>query len=209
MDKQQQVERMFRVYRDPERLRDVLRLRTPASREESEKGRYGRCPVLGCSAHGTESSPLDLHHIIPRSHSVARKDDYTNHLYLCGDFFPKNHHKALHGEATLGYRDWKHLGVFDALLPSEEPSQNQQLPPATTDQVEAVLQLVRTDPLASALFLSNPSLVVEYGSKNGYLPFLFTLGKNDLERIYSFYREKDEWNPLKRLLKPKMPLGSG
>lgn len=72
-----------------------------------------------------------------------------------------------------------------------------------------MLQLVRTDPLASALFLSNPSLVVEYGSKNGYLPFVVTLGKTDLERIHSFYREKDEWNPLKRLLKPKMPLGSG
>lgn len=101
------------LYRDHERFWQVLSVKKPKTREESEAQRYGKCACPGCAAVGTRAKPLDLHHIVPRSHSKELIDEFTNHVYLCGDFFEKNHHKALHHERTSGWKDWKQLNVFE------------------------------------------------------------------------------------------------
>lgn len=198
--KQQQLLKAFRIHRDPERLRDLLKLRMPKSIEESKRERFAKCAFPKCSAYGTVDHPLDLHHVLPRSQSKNKIDDFTNHLYLCGDFFPRNHHKGLHGEATLGRRDWEELGIFAVHESAVErpPEMAIAAPAADSDDL---LHLLRRDSMAMNLYRSNPNLTLDYGIKNGYLPLGYSLGEEEKRRISSLLREKEEWNPKSILLR--------
>jgi len=200
--KQQQLSKAFEIHRDPERLRGLLKLCMPRSLEESRKERFGKCAHPRCFAYGTEDHPLDLHHVLPRSQSRSRIDDYKNHLYLCGDFFPKNHHKGLHGQATLGRRDWEDLGVF-AVQETAVERPPEEIVAAKAADLNDLLYLLRRDAMAMNLYRSNPNLTLDYGIKNGYLPLDYSLGEEEKKRISSLLREKEEWNP-KSILFPKM-----
>lgn len=159
--KQAQIARTHRIHRNPDALRAILRLAAPQTREESEARRYGKCSVPSCGAVGTSDQPLDLHHIIPRSQSRARIDDFTNHVYLCGDFFPKNHHKGLHGEATPGRVDWQRLGVA-AAPDCQEPLANV----ASVDEVVfALVKLISRDRIANVLLSKNIDDLINYAKK--------------------------------------------
>lgn len=162
--KQEQANRNFRTYRDPEKLRELLRLKMPDTLEASQSERYGRCAHPKCAAYGTIDHPLDLHHVIPRSQSVARQHDFQNHLYLCGDFFFKNHHKALHGEDTPGREDWKSLGIFDDIQ-DEEPCSAEKIP------VGMILKiLMDRDHMARVLYRKDPALLVDYARRKNLVP---------------------------------------
>ena len=160
--KELQIDRNFRTFRNPEKLRKLLRLKMPETIEQSLAERYGRCAHPSCVAYGTMDHPLDMHHVVPKSQSGALQDDFTNHLYLCGDFFHKNHHKALHGEATPGRADWIALGVFDEHL--HDPLSEDEI--GCKQPVGQILKaLMEKDHMARVLYKTDPKLLVEYAQK--------------------------------------------
>ena len=102
------------LHRHPERLRAYLQLAIPATRAASRAERFGKCAFPNCRVVGTREHPLELHHVEPRSQSPGRRDDFRNHLYLCGDFHDRDHHGGLHGEQVPGRHDWERIGVRGA-----------------------------------------------------------------------------------------------
>lgn len=112
--KQSQLARNFGVSRDPHELRALLRLQMPKTLEESRTERFKKCAVPSCFFHGTVEHPLDLHHVVPRSQSKSLIDEFTNHLYLCGDFFKRI--------TTRRYMEMQHreekIGKNSELFPS-------------------------------------------------------------------------------------------
>jgi len=161
--KAEQISRQFRVHRDPERLRKLLKIAVSSTREESEQDRYRKCAHPHCVAIGSHDRPLDLHHIVPRSQSVGLIDEYTNHIYLCGDFFQKNHHKALHGEETPGKKDWISLGIF-----GDWNAEHSCAEPTTVDNAgQRLVELAMTDSIASVLLRSNVEFALDYAKKKG------------------------------------------
>lgn len=194
--KQSQLARNFGVSRDPHELRALLRLQMPKTLEESRAERFKKCAVPSCFAHGTVEHPLDLHHVVPRSQSKSRIDDFTNHLYLCGDFFPNNHHKAIHGLATPGKKHWEELGIFgkdfSEAIPCEEIM-------ATEAQFSALLAFAAKDSMARILLRSNVSAAISYAITRGVVES-FSVLSEDNKKTLSLWREKDvPWTSLQRL----------
>ena len=160
-----QVEQTRKVHRNPEQLRRILKNLTPKTLEQSQQLRYGKCSIPQCISYGTPDHPLDLHHIIPRSQSSAHRDEFTNHLYICGDFFPRNHHKAIHGEATPGLEDLQKLGFFGSWEADGEPP-----PLRTLDETGPVLlQFTQTDSIARSLLSTNVEYLLDYAIKRGII----------------------------------------
>jgi len=198
--KQSQLARTFGVSRTSENLRAFLRLTMPKTIEQSKSERFGKCAMPTCFAYGSENHPLDLHHVLPRSQSKERIDDFTNHLYLCGDFFPKNHHKGIHGERTPGWADWKQLGIFDDSIPEDaEP------PRAATDEdIRRLLQYASQDVIVAGLLRSRPAAAIEYLLARGNISFTYIPDSIQYSYIKEQFRERNVWNPLKRIY-PKIP----
>ena len=186
--------------RTPESLRAFLRLSMPANLEQSKSERFGKCAMPTCVSYGSTDHPLDLHHVVPRSQSKERSDDFTNHLYLCGDFFPKNHHQGLHGERTPGWIDWKQLGVFDHSMPEETVVANI----ATDEDIRRLLQCAVQDVIVAGLLRSRPVAAIEYLLARGTISFPFIPDSIQYNYIKEQLRERNEWNPLKRIY-PKIP----
>lgn len=183
--KHNQIARSHRIHRNPERLRALLHLKPSQSSEESQMLRFGLCSVPNCHALGTESHPLDLHHIIPRSQSIERIHDHNNHLYLCGDFFPNNHHKALHGEATKGKNDWIALGIFGDWA-AEEPCED----PANSGPVwPSLLHLAQMDRIAAVLLKSNIDYALDYAIKKNVLLPGSTVSSEDILYIQKYIQD--------------------
>lgn len=160
--KSDQTGRQRKIYRNHEEIWEFLHLRKPTSQEESEAMRYGKCACPLCPARGTVDRPLDLHHIVPRSQSKELANNFLNHLYVCGDFFPGNHHKALHGEMTQGRKDWLALGVFSAFPPDMIPR---------VSEAEALIDLAVRDTIARALLLTQENITsfLDYARKQGVM----------------------------------------
>lgn len=164
------------VHRDPGKLAIILKKPLATSIEDSQEQRYKKCSIPKCIARGTIDRPLDLHHVIPRSQSVAFQNDFRNHLYVCGDLFPKNHHKALHGEATPGLEDLQKLGFFGPWKADEEPS-----PSRTLDETgPALLQFTQTDAIARSLLSTNVEYLLDYAIKRGIISPDITLSNNNV-----------------------------
>lgn len=179
-----QIARRHRIHRNPERLRALLRLQAPRSQEESAAQRYGKCAHPLCGAVGTSERPLDLHHIIPRSQSRTMVDEVTNHLYLCGDFFGANHHKALHGESTPGKADWLAIGIFGDWV-AEAPCVE---PPRVDDTGARLVQLSGTDRIASALLKRDIFTAYDYAIKKGLFPKNSILYPEDIKYITEYLK---------------------
>lgn len=156
--KKQQLYKHLPTYRNHEEIWQFLGLSIPTSKEESQAMRYKKCACPPCPNYGTIDRPLDLHHIVPRSHSKALINEYANHLYLCGDFFPNNHHKALHGEMTPGRRDWMAIGIFSAL-----PSDRMLAVP----MAQTLIDLAIRDRIARTLLSQEPAFLLDYARKQG------------------------------------------
>jgi hypothetical protein len=178
-DKHDQLNKERRLYRDHTKIWDFLKLSVPASREESEARRFGKCACPSCPSIGTEDRPLDLHHIVPRSHSKQLIKDFTNHLYLCGDFFPANHHKALHGEMTPGRRDWLILGIFGDV-------------PATIQApvVGPLTELARQDQIARTLLGQDPMLLLQYAQEKGIIEHGVEMSSDDSETLRQWMKNR-------------------
>lgn len=182
--KETQLFKNQKIHRNPEKLRQLLRKHIPSSKEESEAERYGKCANPKCVNIGTIDRPLDLHHIIPRSQSKSLINNYTNHLYLCGDRFVENHHKALHGEATPGLTDWKTLGIFgdwhaeDACQPHER----------VDGAAARLLELSTIDRICKALITQNPHFAYDYAIKKGIFPKQSGLYPEDIDYITEYIK---------------------
>lgn len=198
--KESQIARTFRRHRDPVALRALLSLRMPTSEAESAAERYGRCAVPGCPSYGTLDRPLDLHHIIPRSQLRQRINDFTNHLYLCGDWFPFNHHKALHGEGTPGRKDWLKIGVFNDLEYDKIDCDTAPVM-ATSEQIEQLRVLASTDVLGANILLHNYDVFFEYAIKKGVISFGITVTLEQFHSIKNSVKESSLCNPISRILK--------
>lgn len=180
--KQSQVEKTQQIHRNPEQLRRILKNPTPKTLEQSQQSRYGKCSIPQCISYGTSDHPLDLHHIIPRSQSIAHRDDFLNHLYVCGDFFPKNHHKAMHAEATPGLDDLRKLGFFGLWEADAESP-----PLRTLDETgPALLQFTQTDSIARSLLSTNVEYLLDYAKKRGIIPPDITLSNNNVIFLSNF-----------------------
>ena len=191
-----QLFKVFGVHRNPESLRKLLNVRMPSTVQESQAERFGKCALPRCFSYGTVDHPLDLHHVVPRSQSKSRIDDFTNHLYLCGDFFPNNHHKAIHGLATPGKKHWEELGIFgkdfSEAIPCEEIM-------ATEAQFSALLAFAAKDSMARILLRSNVSAAISYAITRGVVES-FSVLSEDNKKTLSLWREKDvPWTSLQRL----------
>ena len=191
-----QLFKVFGIHRDPESLRKLLNIRSPASLQESQAERFGKCAHPRCFSYGTIDHPLDLHHVVPRSQSKSRIDDFTNHLYLCGDFFPNNHHKALHGLATPGKKDWEELGISKKNFPESAPCEETV---ATEEQFSTFLAFATKDSMARILLRSNLPAAISYAISRGVVES-FSVLSEDNEKTLSLWREKDvPWTSLQRL----------
>ena len=184
--KESQIARTFRRHRDPVALRAHLSLRMPTSEAESAAERYGRCAVPGCPSYGTLDRPLDLHHIIPRSQLRQRINDFTNHLYLCGDWFPFNHHKALR---QMCIRDSDKIDCDNAPVM------------ATSEQIEQLRVLASTDVLGANILLHNYDVFFEYAIKKGVISFGITVTLEQFHSIKNSVKESSLCNPISRILK--------
>lgn len=178
-----QIARTYPLYRDHERLWAHLGLKCPESIEESQNLRYGKCANPRCVIRGTRDRPLDLHHIVPRSQSVLLRDDIRNHLYVCGDFSGPNHHKALHGEATPGRKDWLALSVFEMHAPEKKPVDNALL-------VERLLSLASRDHIAGVLLKRDPLLLLGYASSKGVVDSNSVLSGSELGELHEWSRKR-------------------
>lgn len=177
--KNDQLHKSYKIHRDPERLRQLLGVLVPTSKEHSEARRYGKCEHPKCGNVGTIDRPLDLHHIVPRSQAKYLINEYVNHLYLCGDLFRENHHKALHGESTIGLKDWKTLGFFgdwDAETPCEDP-------PPLDDAVGRLLELARADQICRSLLAKDPVLAFDYAKRKSIFPPNGVLSSEDISKL--------------------------
>lgn len=174
--KQSQVEKIRKIHRNPEQLRRILKIPTPTTLEKSQQLRYGKCSIPQCISYGTPDHPLDLHHIIPRSQSIAHRDEFTNHLYICGDFFPKNHHKAIHGEATPGLEDLQKLGFFGSWEANADPA-----PTRSLDETGPILlQFSQVDSIARSLISTSVEYLLDYAKKRGIISSDITLSDNNV-----------------------------
>ena len=178
-----QIARTYPLYRDHERLWAHLGLKCPESIEESQNLRYGKCANPRCVIRGTRDRPLDLHHIVPRSQSVLLRDDIRNHLYVCGDFSGPNHHKALHGEATPGRKDWLALSVFEMHAPEKKLVDNALL-------VERLLSLASRDHIAGVLLKRDPLLLLGYASSKGVVDMNSVLSGSELGELHEWSRKR-------------------
>lgn len=172
--KQQQLYKHLPVYRNHEEIWQFLGLSVPTSKEESQAMRYGKCACPSCPHYGTIDRPLDLHHIVPRSHSKALINQYANHLYLCGDFFSKNHHKALHGEMTPGRQDWVAIGIFSVL-----PSDRMEAGP----MAQPLIDLAIRDRIARTLLSQDPALFIDYARKQGIIEDGMDITEEDRRKL--------------------------
>jgi len=180
--KQSQVEKTRKIHRSPEQLRYILKKSTPKTLEQSQELRYGKCSIPQCISYGTEDHPLDLHHIIPRSQSTASRDDFRNHIYLCGDFFPRNHHKAMHGEATPGLEDLQKLGFFGSWEATADP-----VPTRSLDETGPILlQFSQTDSIARSLLSTNVEYLLDYAIKRGIILPDITLSTTNVIFLSNF-----------------------
>lgn len=196
--KNTQISRKFHLRRDPVKLRDFLRLKMPISREDSEAERYGKCAVPNCGAYGTLDRPLDLHHVIPRSQSRARVDDFTNHLYLCGDWFPLNHHKAIHGETTQGKEDWLRLGLFNDFVDEHEPC-GVEPELANPNDIRKLSEFAQEDLLARNLLLSDKILFIDYAISKSILSSVIMVTAEQLNSLRNIIQRGSGWNPITRI----------
>ena len=178
-----QIARTYPLYRDHERLWEHLRLKCPESIEESQNLRYGKCANPRCALRGTKDHPLDLHHIVPRSHYVLLRDDIRNQLYVCGDFFGPNHHKALHGEETPGRKDWLALNVFDLYAHEKKIVDNSFL-------VERLVSLAGRDHIARVLLQRDPLQLLGYASSKGVVQAGSVLSESDLGELHKWSRNR-------------------
>lgn len=191
-----QLFKVFGVHRNPESLRKLLNIRMPSTLQESQAERFGKCAHPQCFSYGTIDHPLDLHHVIPRSQSKSRIDDFTNHLYLCGDFFPNNHHKAIHGLATPGKKHWEDIGIFGKNFSETIPCEEIM---ATEAQFSALLAFAAKDSMARILLRSNLSAAISYAINRGVVES-FSVLSEDNKKTLSLWREKDvPWTSLQRL----------
>lgn len=180
--KDNQISRTRRIHREPDQLRALLGISIPTSKTESESRRYGKCSHPKCGNVGTIDRPLDLHHIVPRSQSRAMINEYSNHLYLCGDFFMQNHHKALHGEATPGLVDWRQLGIFgewaaEAACP---PSQR------VDGLADRLVDLASSDSICRVLIRQDVYLALDYAIRKGVIQKSSVLFPEDIKYISDF-----------------------
>ena len=194
--KQSQLARSFGVSRDPHELRALLCLQMPKTLEESRAERFKKCAVPTCFAHGTVENPLDLHHVVPRSQSKSLIDEFTNHLYLCGDFFQKNHHKALHGNATPGRKDWEKLGVIPNVMLEKSCESEKTISLATLEEACALIKLTDNDQVARNLLKKNILLATQYAVEKGVLHSVVAFSGDTLKTIILWQRERRTWNPL-------------
>lgn len=194
--KQSQLARNFGVSRDPHELRALLRLQMPKTLEESRAERFKKCAVPSCFAHGTVEHPLDLHHVIPRSQSKLLIDEFTNHLYLCGDFFEKNHHKALHGNSTPGRKDWEKLGVVSVTVLESFCEPEETISMATLEEAYALIKLTDNDQVARNLLKKNILLATQYAVEKGVLHSVVAFSGDTLKTIILWQQERKTWSPL-------------
>lgn len=194
--KQSQLARSFEVSRDPHELRALLRLQMPKTLEESRAERFKKCAVPTCFAHGTVENPLELHHVVPRSQSKSLIDEFTNHLYLCGDFFQKNHHKALHGNATPGRKDWEKLGVIPNVMLEKSCESEKTISLATLEEACALIKLTDNDQFARNLLKKNILLATQYAVEKGVLHSVVAFSGDTLQTIILWQQERETWNPL-------------
>ena len=195
--KADQLFKVFGVHRDPENLRKLLNIRMPFTLQESQAERFGKCAHPQCFSYGTIDHPLDLHHVLPRSQSKSRIDDFTNHLYLCGDFFPNNHHKGLHGIATPGKKDWDDIGAYKDCF--YEPETCVEAALAKQASIEPLLEFAKKDSMARNLLRTDLSSAIAYASTFGVIESGVVFPDHDME-LLSQWREKDvTWSPLFRL----------
>lgn len=199
-----QLYRTFSVKRNPKKLRDFLRLKIPSSLEESMAERYGKCAALGCPAYGTIDRPLDLHHVVPRSQSRALIDDFTNHLYLCGDWFPRNHHKAIHGENTPGKEDWIRLGIFNDLFDDINPC-DVEPKVATLEDIKKFEVFAKENLIAANILFSDPDVFFEYSARVNNTSPGITVTAEQLQSLKNIVKETQPWNPIQRILKRQTP----
>lgn len=172
------------IHRDPERLRKLLGIVIPTSPSESMAQRYGKCSHPKCGNVGTIDRPLDLHHIVPRSQAKYLINEYSNHLYLCGDFFKENHHKALHGEMTPGMLDWRAIGFFGDWSAEADCS-----PAPRVDGAGArLLEFSRTDRIALALIKRDIVLAFDYAIKKDVFPKRSTIYPEDVQYITDYIK---------------------
>lgn len=191
-----QLFKVFGVHRNPESLRKLLNARMPSTVQESQAERFGKCAIPRCFSYGTADHPLDLHHVVPRSQSKSRIDDFTNHLYLCGDFFPNNHHKGLHGLATPGKKHWEDIGIFGKVFSETIPCEEIM---ATEAQFSALLAFAAKDSMARILLRSNLSAAISYAINRGVVES-FSVLSEDNKKTLSLWKEKDvPWTSLQRL----------
>jgi hypothetical protein len=162
--KYNQLYKQYKIHRDPLRLRQLLNITLPTSQEESESRRYKKCEHPKCGNVGTIDRPLDLHHIVPRSQSSSLIKDFCNHLYLCGDRFKENHHKALHGESTIGLSDWKKLGLFDDWRADADCSTT----PEVDGLAERLVEFAQSDQICRTLLQTNPTLALDYIKRRNF-----------------------------------------
>lgn len=179
-EKYVQLNKNFAQHRDPDLLRALLRLPTPKSLHESQAQRYQKCGHPACSAYGTVDRPLDLHHIVPRSQSKVLVHEFTNHIYLCGDFFPKNHHKSLHGQQTPGRMDWLKIGVFEVPEGLEHCDDS---PASLDDIVRALLELGVRDHIARVLLKNNLASAIDYARKLHVLPLTTKITEQEIVQL--------------------------
>lgn len=109
-------------------------------------------------------------------------DEFINHLYLCGDFFSANHHKALHGELTPGKADWLAIGIFGDWV-AEDPCAE---PPRVDDAGVRLVQLSSTDRIASALLKRDIFTAYDYAIKKGLFPKNSILYPEDIKYITEY-----------------------
>lgn len=202
--KESQIARTFRRHRDPVALRALFSLRMPTSEAESAAERYGRCAVPGCPSYGTLDRPLDLHHVVPRSQSRALIDDFTNHLYLCGDWFPRNHHKAIHGENTPGKEDWIRLGIFNDLFDGINPC-DVEPKMATLEDIKKFEVFAKENLIAANILFSDPDVFFEYSAQVSNTSPGITVTAEQLQSLKNIVKETRPWNPIQRILKKQTP----
>lgn len=182
-DKHRQLFHSRRIHRNPEQLRKLLGIAIPESSIESESYRYKKCAHPKCGSIGTIDRPLDLHHIIPRSQSKLLINNFINHIYLCGDLFPMNHHKSLHGESTPGLKDWENIGFF-----GEWSADHSCEPDSGVDgAAEKLLQLADQDQICLALIVRDPVLGYDYAIRKGVFPVSSTISVKDIEYLKNYF----------------------